>query len=560
MATIGKEVADTKTPGSAGSTLSPLRHRTFAVLWGATVVSNIGTWMNDVAAGWLMTTLASSPLVVALVQTATTLPVFLFAMPAGALADIVDRRKLLIAVQVSLAAVVALLGLLVLVERMTPALLLMFVLLAGTGAALVAPAWQAIVPKLVPREELQAAIALNSVGINISRAIGPALGGVIIATFGVAWPFLLNALSFLGIIAALIWWRQHASPGRHLPAERFLSAIRTGLRYVRGSPPLRATLIRAIAFFVFASAYWALLPLIAREVLAGGPQFYGILLGCVGAGAVGGALVLPRLKASLGADRLVALGTLGTALVLVVFALVPNQRIAAVISLLAGASWIAVLSSLNVSAQVSLPDWVRARGLAVFITTFFGAMSAGSLLWGQTASWLGIQAALLIAASGAILVVPLTWRWKLQLGADLDLSPSMHWPAPVIAAEIAHDRGPVMVTVEYRIDPAEREAFLEAMQDLGAERRRDGAFAWDVFEDAADPARCVEYFMVESWIEHLRQHERVTNADRLLQERIRRFHRGDTPPVVTHLISASLAATPPSPLSAHGQAEREKTP
>jgi MFS family permease len=533
---MNNKIAETKIPARQSGALVPLRHSAFAVLWVATVVSNIGTWMNDIAAGWLMTTLASSPLLVALVQTATTLPVFLFALPGGALADIVDRRKLLIAVQVMLALIILTLGLLVLIEAMTPLLLLLFVALAGTGAALTAPAWQAVVPRLVPREELQAAIALNSVGINISRAIGPALGGVIIAAFGIAWPFFLNALSFIGIIAALIWWRPALSPGKHLPPEQFASAMRTGLRYVRYSEPMRAALVRAIAFFIFASAYWALLPLIARDVLDGGPEFYGLLLGCIGAGAIGGAFVLPRLRAALGADRLVALGTLGTALVLLIFAFVPDQRVAAVAGLLAGASWIAVLSSLNVAAQSALPDWVRARGLAVFVTVFFGAMSGGSLLWGQTASALSIPAALIVAAIGVALAIPLTWRWKLQRAEQADLSPSMHWPAPVVAGEIADDRGPVLITIEYRIDAADRKAFLTAMEDVGAERRRDGAFAWGMFEDASDPTRYIEHFMVESWIEHLRQHERVTNADRIVQERFRGFHRGVQPPVVTHLL------------------------
>ncbi|MGH8502415.1 MAG: MFS transporter [Gammaproteobacteria bacterium] len=536
MVTTDKEVA--ATPAPPRSALAPLRHTVFAVLWTATVVSNIGTWMNDVAAGWLMTTLASSPLLVALVQTATTLPVFLFALPGGALADIVDRRKLLITAQVTLALIILALGLLVLFEAMTPLLLLLFVALAGTGAALVAPAWQAIVPRLVPRADLQAAIALNSVGINISRAIGPALGGLIIAALGIAWPFLLNALSFLGIIAALIWWRPPAAPGEHLPAERFASAIRTGLRYVRYSPLLRAALIRAVAFFIFASAYWALLPLIARDVLDGGPKFYGLLLGCIGAGAVGGAFFLPRLKVALGADRLVALGTLGTALAMLIFALVPDQRVAAAAGLLAGASWIAVLSDLNVAAQMALPEWVRARGLSVFVMAFFGALSGGSILWGQTASLLDIPTTLVIAACGAGLAIPLTWRWRLQRDEQADLSPSMHWPAPVVAGNIADDRGPVLVTVEYRIDPTEHKAFLTAMAGVCGERRRDGAFAWGVFEDAADPMRVIEHFMVESWVEHLRQHARVTNADRIAQEHVRRFHRGDKPPRITHLLAA----------------------
>jgi predicted MFS family arabinose efflux permease len=553
---INEDVA-VRTP--AASALSPLRHTAFAVLWAATVVSNVGTWMNDVAAGWLMTTLTSSPLLVALVQTATTLPVFLFALPGGALADIVDRRKLLIAVQVTLALIILTLGLLVLFEGITPLLLLLFVALAGTGGALIAPAWQAIVPRLVPREDLQAAIALNSVGINISRAIGPALGGLIIAAFGIAWPFLLNALSFLGIIVALLWWRQRAAPGKHLPAEHFVGAMRTGLRYVRYSAPLRATLVRAVAFFVFASALWGLMPLIARDVLDGGAQFYGLLLANIGAGAVGGAFLLPRLKAMLGADRLVALGTLGTALVLLIFALAPAKGLAIAASGLAGVSWIAVLSSLNVSAQLSLPDWVRARGLAVFVMVFFGSMSSGSILWGQTASALGIPTALVIAAVGSVLAIPLSWRWKLQRGQQADLSPSMHWPAPVVTGEIAHDRGPVLVTVEYRVDAADRNAFLTAMTDVCAQRRRDGAFAWGVFEDAADRGRYIEHFIVESWLEHLRQHERVTQADRAVQAQIRGFHRGDKPPTVTHLLAARPDDAKPQPDVAE-RMEPQKTP
>lgn len=533
-----REAVGAATAASPGSAFTPFRHTAFAVLWVATVISNVGTWMNDIAAGWLMTTMASSPLLVALVQTATTLPVFIFALPGGALADIVDRRKLLITAQITLALIILALGLLVLFEAMTPLLLLLFIALAGAGAAFTAPAWQAIVPRLVPRQELQAAVALNSVGINISRAIGPALGGVLIAAFGIAWPFLLNALSFLGIIGALIWWRPPPLPGKHLPAERFVSAIRTGLRYVRYSAPLRAALVRAVSFFIFASAYWALLPLIVRDVLHGGPKFYGLLLGCIGAGAVGGAFLLPRLKAALGADRLVAFGTLGTAVAMLILALVPDQRVATLAGLLAGASWIAVLSSLNVAAQMALPEWVRARGLSVFVMAFFGAMSGGSVLWGQTASHLEIPVTLVIAACGAGLAIPLTWRWKLQRAEQVDLSPSMHWPAPVVAGEIDDDRGPVLVTVEYRIDPAEQQAFLAAMRNVCAERRRDGAYAWGIFEDAAEPARYIEHFMVESWIEHLRQHARVTHSDRIVQEQVRRFHRGDEPPRITHLLAA----------------------
>jgi MFS family permease len=390
---------------SGGSAVGPFRHRTFAVLWAATVISNIGTWMNDVGASWLMTSLAPSPLMVSLVQAATALPIFLLALPTGALADIVDRRKLLLVVSGVMAVAALLMGLTVLAGAMTPLLLLLFTFTLGAGAALVAPSWQAIVPKLVPREELQPAVALNSVGVNISRAIGPALGGGVIVALGVAWPFLLNAVSFLSVILALLWWKPPPSPPRHLPAERFWSAMRSGIRYARASDPLKATLIRAVAFFLFGSAYWALLPLIVRQQLGGGPALYGILLGCIGAGAVGGAFLLPSLKQRLGPDNTVAAGTLGTAAALLVFSSLHEPVAVAAASMLAGASWIAVLSNLNVSAQVALPEWVRARGLSVFITVFFGSMTLGSLLWGQMAGLFGIPAALLTAAAAAVLGV-----------------------------------------------------------------------------------------------------------------------------------------------------------
>lgn len=485
-----------------------------------------------------MTSLSPSPLMVALVQAATTLPVFLFALPAGAFADLIDRRRLLIAVMACLAIATSMLGLLVQFNLITPALLLGFTFLSGAGAAFVAPAWQAIVPQLVPGSKLQPAVALNSVGINVSRAIGPALAGLIIATFGIAWPYLLNAISFLVVIAALLWWRPAPKKESHLPAERLWSAIRAGLRYARASGPLRSTLVRAIAFFLFASAYWALLPLIARQELAGGPTLYGVMLGAVGLGAVIGALFLPKLKGWLGADGLVAAGTTGTALVLVVFALVNRPEAATAASLIAGASWIAVLSSLNVSAQVALPDWVRARGLSIFITIFFGAMTLGSVLWGQIASMIGIPTTLLIAAAGAMLGVAVSWPAKLQEGANLDFSPSSHWPAPLVAGDIEPDRGPVMITVEYRIDPKSAAAFISLMDELHDARRRDGAYAWGLFEDVAEPGRYLEYFTEESWLAHLRHHERVTEADRALQEQIHALHIGNDAPVVTHYLAA----------------------
>jgi MFS family permease len=335
----------------------------------------------------------------------------------------------------------------------------------------------------------------------------------------------------------LLWWRPTQKATQHLPVERFYSAIRTGFRYARNNPQLRATLIRAVSFFLFASAYWALLPLVTRNQIAGGPDLYGYLLGAIGAAAVGAALALPWLKPRLGPDRLVAAGTLGTAVAMVLFGLARSSATALAASIIAGASWIAVISSVNVSAQLALPDWVRGRGLAIFVTAFFGALTAGSAIWGQVAWMFGLPAAHLLAAAGAIVMIPLTWRWKLQTSTAIDLTPSMHWPTPILTHEVGQDRGPVLVMVEYRIDPHDREPFLMALEKLGRGRRRDGAYAWGVFEDAAEEGRIVETFLLESWLEHLRQHERVTNADRVFQDTVNRYNI-DGPPKVTHLIAS----------------------
>lgn len=529
-------------PARAASPWSPLKERTFALIWAATVVSNVGTWIHEVAAGWLMTSLAPSPLMVALVQTATSLPMVLLALPAGALADLVDRRKLLIGVQAAMLVTTAALGLITLVGGVTPGLLLVFTFAVGIGAALSAPAWQAAVPELVPAEKLQPAIALNSLGVNISRAIGPALGGFVIAAAGVAAPFLLNAASFIGIIAALALWRRRQAPSE-LPVERFTGAIRAGLRYARASRPLRSALLRAAAFFLFASAYWALLPLYAREGLGLPAQGYGLLLGAVGLGAVLGALVLPRLRRRAGPDLMVLGGGLITAAVMGFLALASEAVGAGLALFAAGAAWITVLSSLNVAVQTALPDWVRARGLAVYLTVFFAGMTGGSLLWGQMASLVGIPTTLFVAAGLLALASVVAWRLApLNAAAELDLHPSQHWSAPMTAAPVPDDRGPVLVTVEYRIDPARTAEFLAAMRPVQAERRRDGAFAYGLYEDAADSGRWLEWFLVESWAEHLRQHARVTRADADVEAEAKAFHLGPEPPVVAHHLPPAPAA------------------
>ena len=515
--------------------LAPFRHPAYAVMWSATLVANIGVWMYAAAAGWLMTELTTDPLLVSLVQVAAMLPMFLLALPAGALADIVDKRLLLIIVEAAIVVLAGLFAALVWLDMVTPGRLLAFTFLIEAGAALAFPAWQSVVPQLVPREDLSAAVAANSVGVNASRAIGPALGGALTVGVGLSAPFWLNTFANLGIIGALLWWRPGAKRGARLPAERFAGALRSGLRYARNSSALRATLRRAAGFFVFASAYWALLPLVARTQIGGGPALYGILLGAIGAGAIGGAFALPWLKARLGPDGTVSAAAAGTALALVLYGMAREPWSALVASLIAGVSWIAAVANLNVSAQFALPEWVRGRGLALYATVFFGAMALGAGLWGQFAVFAGVPSALFTAAACALVATAFTRRWKLQTAAGADLTPSMHWPAPVVSREVEHDAGPVMVTIEYQVDSTNRGEFLDAVERLSRARRRDGAYAWGVFEDAARPGRFLETFVVESWLEHLRQHERATNADRVLEESLRRLLR--TEPVITHLIA-----------------------
>ncbi len=526
-------------PGRASSFLAPFRHRAFAVIWTATLISNVGWWMYSAASGWLMTSLNPDPFIVALVQAASSLPIFLFAIPAGALADIFDKRKFLLIVKSLTTAVSAVYAVIVGFGLATPGNLLLFTFLVGATGALTVPAWQAVVPQLVPSDDLPPAIAANSAGVNVSRALGPALGGLTISAYGVVAPFWANAVANLAIVGSLLWWRPQQGARTLLPAERFGQAVLAGLRYARHNQHLRATMVRAAGFFLFTSAYWALLPLVSREQIAKGPEFYGVLLGVIGAGAVAGAFLLPWLNGTLGPDRLMALGALGQAAAMLLYGLARDPVTALVASLIAGASWIAALATLGVSAQVALPDWVRARGLALYTTVFFGCLTVGSAAWGEIAVRVGLPSAHFLAAAGTVAAMLLTWRWKLQTGAGIDLTPSMHWPAPITAQVIEQDRGPVLVTVEYRIRPADREAFLEALAKLEHERRRDGAYAWGVFEDAAEAGRVMETFLVESWMEHLRQHERVTNADRLVQDAVHRFTMSGAPKV-THFIAAEL--------------------
>ncbi|CAN5199388.1 MFS transporter [soil metagenome] len=520
------------------SSFAPLRQPVFAVLWVATVFGNIGSFMRDVASSWMVTELSSSPAAVALVQTAATLPIFLLAIPAGVLSDILDRRRFLIGVQVLLACVSGTLLVLAKTNTLTVEYLIALTFVGGIGGALMGPTWQAIVPELVPRADLKNAVALNSLGINIARAIGPAAGGLLLAAFGASMAYGADVTSYFFVIAALIWWKRPNTIDTGL-SEQFFGAFRAGFRYARASRELHVVLLRAAVFFLFASSVWALLPLVARKMLHGSAGFYGVLLGAVGAGAIVGAVVLPRLRKRLNADGLVLMASVISAVVMAGLATAPPQWVAVLLMLLLGTGWITALTTLNGVAQAVLPNWVRGRGLAIYLTIFHSAMAAGSLGWGLIAQEAGVPLTLLIGAVGLVIVSLVFHRIALPSG-EADLQASNHWPEPLTIEPVAHDRGPVMVQVEYRIRKQDLPAFLQALKHLSQERRRDGAYAWGITEHTSEPERVMEWFLVESWAEHLRQHQRVSHADADLQNEAVRFHIGPERPVVHHFLALEM--------------------
>ena len=519
------------------SAWTPLRQPLFRALWLASVASNIGTWMQNVGAAWLMTSLAPSPTLVALVQAATSLPVFLIALPAGAIADLVDRRRLLLATQGWMLVAATLLGILTIFEVMTPWLLLILTFALGLGAAMNAPAWQAITPELVGDSELRAAVTLNGVGYNVARAVGPALGGVIVALLGTGAVFILNALSFLGVMIVLYRWPRVAQASA-LPVEDVFGAMRAGVRYVRHAPSVQTVLLRTGAFIIGGGALWALLPLVARNELALDATGYGVILGCLGAGAVAGGLFLPRIQSRLSTDALLASAILLFALATAGPVYAPHFVLLCAVMLFGGVAWIAIMSTFNVAAQVTVPGWVRARALAVYGIVAQGGMAISSAFWGVVAERLSLSMTLLCAAATlATSLVAIFW-YRLKLEAEVDLSPSPHWPEPVLSSEPSPAAGPVLITIDYTIDTARAADFAVAMCGLRLLRLRDGAYRWGLYNDSAIPTRFVETFVVESWAEHLRQHERVTVADREVESAALAFHVGPTSPTVTHLIYA----------------------
>jgi MFS family permease len=494
--------------------------------------------MQVVGAQWLMTDINSSPLTVALVQTATSLPVLLVALPAGAMGDALDRRRLLIWSQVFMLAAATALAVVTATGAVTVSLLLLLTFALGLGQAVTLPSWQAIQPELVPRHEIPQASALQGVSMNTARAVGPALGGLAVAAAGPELVFALNAVSFLAVVAVLVRWRREVQP-RPLGPEPLGAAVRAGLRFARASRPMRAVLVRAGLFVVFSSAMWALLPLVARQDLGLGSGGYGLLLGALGAGAVAGAFALPRLRARVGADRLVRGSVAVFTAVTVGVALLPSAAAVAAVLLVGGAAWIGALATLNAGAQSSLPAWVRARGMALYVVVLQGGLAVGSLMWGVVAEYVGVRTTLLIASAALAAGMVAGLRFPLRPTEHLDLRPSGHWPDPVLALDPEPAAGPVLVTVEYRVDPERVDDFREAMRGLGRARRRSGAHSWGVWQDGADPDRFLETFVVRSWLEHLRQHhERVTVNDRRIEARAHACLAPGTTTTVSHLFLA----------------------
>jgi MFS family permease len=521
----------------SGVAFAPLRISQFRTLWFTWLVANVCMWMNDVAAAWQMTNLSTSPLMVALVQTASMLPVMLLGLPSGALADILDRRRWFMATQLWVAIVAVALALALVTGTLGAAGLLALTFANGIGLAMRWPVFAAIVPELVPRAQLGAALGLNALALNVSRITGALIAGALIASAGVEYVFGLNAV--LSLLAAwVIWrWRRPMAPAPSLPGERFVGAMRVGLQYVRQSPRMHAVLARIALFFLQSAALIALLPLTARRLEPSGAGVFTLLLAAMGAGALVGAALLPRLATAVSRDAVVRSGTLAQAAATIIVALATSPWLACVGMFVAGIAWLAVGNTLTVSAQMALPDWVRARGMAIFQMCFMGGNAAGAALWGQVASTTDLRTSLLGSAAFGVAVTLLAWRLSVAGAPADELTPTAHWSAPPrTQAPIGAEDGPILVTIEYRIEPTRGSQFREAMADGRRARLRHGALSWELLQDVADPQRWVEYFVDESWVEHLRRFERTTLGDVALRDRILAFHVGEQAPRISRYL------------------------
>ncbi|HEY1965325.1 MAG TPA: MFS transporter [Acidobacteriaceae bacterium] len=529
----------------------PLKIPLFRDRWIASTVSSIGTWMQDTAGTWLMTSLTGSPLLIALMQTAASLPVLLLGLLAGATADIFDRRKLLIFWQAWMLGSVGILAILTFLGHVSPWALLAFTFLLNIGSAMNNPAWQAIVPELVPRELIPDTVSLNAASNNLARAVGPALGGLMVAGFqrvsvGAGSVFFLNALSFAGVIWVLVNWKRIPLFKSALPAERIEGSIRSGLRYVRYAPDLQASLIRAFVFTFFVSAIWSLLAVVARRDLKQGPLGYGILNGSLGLGAVAGATFLHRIRQRFSTDQILAAATLYNVAVLLILAFVRSPSILITALILSGTAWTCTMSTINVSVQLAVPAWVQARALGTYMMTFQGGMALGAVLWGTIAEHTSTPIALASAAGGLLVTFPFARRFRILHGPLPDHTPyPSKRPAPQPTPDTEPTDGPVRISVEYHV-PAENYAeFTRAIHQLRGVRLRDGAMRWGIYRDAIDPEHLEETFIMESWLDFLRSRERITASDEAIRARVRALHRHDDPPKTTYQIYAEEIADLP---------------
>jgi MFS family permease/quinol monooxygenase YgiN len=531
---------------AAEPALAPLHGRTFRMLWLAWLAANMTMWMNDVAAAWLMTQLTTSPVMVALVQTASTLPVFLLGVPSGALADIVDRRRYFAATQLWVSVNALVLAALSLADALTAPLLLALTFVNGIGLAMRWPVFAAIVPEVVPRAQLNPAIALNGIAMNLSRVVGPVLAGAMLAAVNEAFVFVLNALLAGVAFVLILRWRSKPRTTA-LPGERFIGALRTGLNFAQQSPRLKVVLLRVFLFFLQSTALLALLPLVARDMHGGGPATFTVMLACLGAGAVIAAFYFPRWRARATRDDFVRWGTLAHAVLSSLVVYVHELWVALPAMVLVGMAWISVTNSLTISAQVLLPDWIRARGMAIYQTALMGGSAAGALLWGQIATWTDVPMAVAMAASLGVLLLVILSKLSVEGTADPDYTPVGPTQTAEPAVEVRDEDGPVMVTVEYLIDPANAAEFDAAMQRTRRARLRQGALSWGLFRDAAQPGRYIEYFVDENWIEHQRRLERFSAFDAALRERRLALHIGPEAPRVKRYIAQSFDATEDMP-------------
>lgn len=511
-----------------------LKNKMFRALWFATFISNMGSWMHQVADGWLMATLSPDPFLVSLIQVLTTLPLFVLALPAGTLADLVDRRRYLLFTQSWMLLASGSMALFTWQEWMTPELLLLTTFVMALGVALNSPGWHAVTPEVVSREELPGAVALNGMALNCARALGPALAGVVLLYFGAAAAFLLNSLSFVAVLWVLLKWDRKREKGG-TPRESFFPAMRVGVRHVRHSPWLRTVLVRAPLFLLSTSSLWALLPVLCKRVYGFGPRQYGLTLALFGFGAVVGAIkLLPPLRARFKIDQIVTTFWFVFALCLAGLGWAQNLPQVALFMFLAGASWLCVLANFHFVVQSSAPPWVQGRAMSIYLLCFFGAATTGSACWGYVAKVFGPREAFLTA--GLTLAVCTLSRLIAPLNSaqNRNLEPSGAWPDPEVAHDLPLNHGPIMVVVEYEIDLHDAPAFREALEKLRVFRYQDGVMQWGFFVDVADPRKYREVYFEESWGAHLRHHERVTEFETEVASKVYEFHRGEGMPPVYH--------------------------